>query len=673
MALKSINKQLHDMIRDPLPLISAGPVGDDLLHWKATIMGPLDSPYEGGVFFLDIQIPTDYPFKPPRIKFTTKICHPNIDSNGNIDLDILRQHWSPGLSISKLLLSICSFLTDPNPDCGSLEISNIYKNDRARYEATVREWTRKYAMGDNSSIIEEQQKEQLETPYNVANAYNNAAKWIWKYWKEETKEINGILCKVMVCKVIEDSDSPCGKTYIMRDEPIKDAINHLINYHNITKISCADKRPEDNQEELWKLFADWIIEDSQSINVIASSKFRQLFYKFDPTFNMPRQENISSIIYTSYDTSFSQLQQFIKNEATSISLAVDLWKAKNHQSYLGITCSFLDKKFELREVTLDVACVRYPYTSEHILDALKDVLTRWKIRDLIFTITTNNKSNVKKAILDMGKVNWLGCTANTLHLVIERAVKPAEILIARVKRYIDCLKQNEFLEEEENINPAELLHTIMNFPSQYSSDCFAIKDYRKFEKIRLTQNEMNLIRDLKSILDPFLEITELLKGNNTYSLINPVLLEIKNKFCSESGNNMEINFEDEVTDRNRRIQINEPVDCTGLIDRIKLNLSAAIDHYWKDILDPNFIFFSILDPRIKNLSFVSSSKRYAVEDLLYKKYREMRSTMEIEPDKNVDIKQSQQKTSSILASLKKPAFPIHVNEQNSKNLKSIHH
>ncbi|EXX64832.1 hypothetical protein RirG_139030 [Rhizophagus irregularis DAOM 197198w] len=473
-------------------------------------------------------------------------------------------------------------------DCGSLEISNLYKNDRARYEATVREWTRKYAMGDNSSIIEEQQKEQLETPYNVANAYNNAAKWIWKYWKEETKEINGILCKVMVCKVIEDSDSPCDLSYPKTFKK--------------RQISGADKRPEDNQEELWKLFADWIIEDSQSINVIASSKFRQLFYKFDPTFNMPRQENISSIIYTSYDTSFSQLQQFIKNEATSISLAVDLWKAKNH-------------------------------------------------------------GNVKKAILDMGKVNWLGCTANTLHLVIERAVKPAEILIARVKRYVDCLKQNEFLEEEEeNINPAELLHTIMNFPSQYSSDCFAIKDYRTFEKIRLTQNEMNLIRDLKSILDPFLEITELLKGNNTYSLINPVLLEIKNKFCSESGNNMEINFEDEVTDRNRRIQINELVDCTGLIDRIKLNLSAAIDHYWKDILDPNFIFFSILDPRIKNLSFVSSSKRYAVEDLLYKKYREMRSTMEIEPDKNVDIKQSQQKTSSILASLKKPAFPIHVNE-----------
>ncbi|UZO10063.1 uncharacterized protein OCT59_001661 [Rhizophagus irregularis] len=207
------------MIRDPLPLISAGPVGDDLLHWKATIMGPLDSPYEGGVFFLDIQIPTDYPFKPPRIMFTTKIYHPNIDSNGNIDLDILRQHWSPGLSISKLLLSICSFLTDPNPDCGSLEISNLYKNDRARYEATVREWTRKYAMGDNSSIIEEQQKEQLETPYNVANAYNNAAKWIWKYWKEETKEINDCLKQNEFLEEEEENINPAELLHTIMNFP----------------------------------------------------------------------------------------------------------------------------------------------------------------------------------------------------------------------------------------------------------------------------------------------------------------------------------------------------------------------------------------------------------------------------------------------------------------------
>lgn len=123
-----------------------------------------DSPYSGGVFFLAIHFPTDYPFKPPKVNFTTRIYHPNINSNGSICLDILRDQWSPALTISKgklkllisfmnsaneksVLLSICSMLTDPNPDDPLVpEIAHVYKTDRQRYEATAREWTRKYAV-----------------------------------------------------------------------------------------------------------------------------------------------------------------------------------------------------------------------------------------------------------------------------------------------------------------------------------------------------------------------------------------------------------------------------------------------------------------------------------------------------------------------------------------------
>ncbi|XP_037414582.1 ubiquitin-conjugating enzyme E2-17 kDa-like isoform X1 [Triticum dicoccoides] len=148
MASKRILKELKDLQKDPPTSCSAGPSGEDMFHWQATIMGPPDSPYAGGVFLVNIHFPPDYPFKPPKVSFKTKVFHPNINSNGSICLDILKEQWSPALTISKVLLSICSLLTDPNPDDPLVpEIAHMYKTDRSKYETTARSWTQKYAMG----------------------------------------------------------------------------------------------------------------------------------------------------------------------------------------------------------------------------------------------------------------------------------------------------------------------------------------------------------------------------------------------------------------------------------------------------------------------------------------------------------------------------------------------
>ncbi len=151
MTTKRIVKELTDLRKDPPANCSAGPRDpSDMFLWDGVIFGPSDSPYTGGVFNLTIQFPVDYPFKPPRLMFTTKVYHPNINKDGFICLDILKTNWSPALTISKVLLSVLSMFTDPNPDDPLVpDIANQYKSDRAEYERVAREWTQLYAQGVN--------------------------------------------------------------------------------------------------------------------------------------------------------------------------------------------------------------------------------------------------------------------------------------------------------------------------------------------------------------------------------------------------------------------------------------------------------------------------------------------------------------------------------------------
>ncbi len=149
MATNRIRKELLEFRKEHNESCSAGPLADDIFHWQATIIGPTDTPYAGGLFFLNIHFPADYPFKPPKVNFQTKVYHCNISSSGNICLDILKDKWSPALTITKVLLSICSLFSDCNPDDPLVpEIAQVYRTNRDQHDATAREWTMMYAMSD---------------------------------------------------------------------------------------------------------------------------------------------------------------------------------------------------------------------------------------------------------------------------------------------------------------------------------------------------------------------------------------------------------------------------------------------------------------------------------------------------------------------------------------------
>ena len=149
MSLRRLQREYAEIQQDPPANCTAGPANDaDFFNWDAMIFGPADSPFQGGVFNLSIRFPSDYPFKPPIITFKTRIYHPNINAAGGICLDILKQQWSPALTISKVLLSILSLLTDANPNDPLVpDIANLYKSDKAAYEEKARQWTQMYAQG----------------------------------------------------------------------------------------------------------------------------------------------------------------------------------------------------------------------------------------------------------------------------------------------------------------------------------------------------------------------------------------------------------------------------------------------------------------------------------------------------------------------------------------------
>ena len=119
-----------------------------VLQWKGTLQGPDDTPYAGGFFVVDIQIPANYPFEPPKMKFDTKIWHPNMSSQtGAICLDILKNEWSPALTIRTALLSLQALLCNPEPDDPQdAVVAGMYKRDRAEFNRTAAEWTAKCAL-----------------------------------------------------------------------------------------------------------------------------------------------------------------------------------------------------------------------------------------------------------------------------------------------------------------------------------------------------------------------------------------------------------------------------------------------------------------------------------------------------------------------------------------------
>ena len=147
-----LKKELERLRKEPPHGVTCWPRDGRTDCLQAQLLGAEGTPYEGGVFSLEIQIPDRYPFLPPRVQFTTPIYHPNIDTAGRICLDVLKSQpqgsWKPAHNLSTVLTSIQLLLSEPNPDDGLMaDISHEYKHNQPQFVEKAKEWVRRHASG----------------------------------------------------------------------------------------------------------------------------------------------------------------------------------------------------------------------------------------------------------------------------------------------------------------------------------------------------------------------------------------------------------------------------------------------------------------------------------------------------------------------------------------------
>lgn len=380
------------------------------------------------------------------------------------------------------------------------------------------------------------------------------------------------------------------------------------------------------------------------------------------------------------------MKELLSSSAVSVSMTIDLWTSRAKQGYISITASFISSDFKLYDILLDVKYLSYPHTAERIKDQINHLISEWNLTNKVVAIATDNGSNMVKAVRLIDGVIRIPCTAHILQLIIKKGLEPATVLVLRAKRLIQFFmspKQMERLKDVQiELNYDNILGAIGDVSTRWNStylawdrllylrdaieelaaklfrdrDSNVKKDGRQIKKINLSDDEWNFMESLVTLLSPFEEATTLLGGSNytTLSLMHPVISDLKAKFkdqalsassftepividltkpitiLDDEDNEELIEFLSENDDEiihpttKTKIKINLPMPTEGILDQIKIIISQAFDKYWNELSDLGLIA-SLLDPRVKGLSFVTPLERIKAKDLIKDELQKLKS------------------------------------------------
>ncbi|CAG8747869.1 102_t:CDS:2, partial [Gigaspora rosea] len=415
------------------------------------------------------------------------------------------------------------------------------------------------------------------------------------------------------------------KPYLWQDST-SNLITHLRDIHNLTKESLANKskikvqqqtiqqvimKPHSSyiQEKLTHQVVHYIVSRAQPIYLVEIDDFRLLIKSFDSRFKMPCVNTIKTIIFDTYTLATNQIIDLISKSSDTVSLTFDIWSSRAYDSYLRITCHWLTDSFELHEIVLEIRELDDHYAID-IVESVNSVLDKFSINhQKIFSITTDNGSNIKSAVQQLGVTN-VKCAGHTLQLSKKkrRQLREAQLQIAPgLKEPLDVIKDVDTRWNSTFYSIKRLVHLKSAIMQLYSTlNNHTLREVRKGAETMGSflplEEEFESLEELIMVLSPFDEATQFLSGSKypTLGFMTPMLEELARQLKHFTGQNDEVIFvKDTILD--------------NLIER------------WEDPSEIGMCC-SFLDPRFKQLNFCTSDLHRTTIQTKRRQFNELQTT-----------------------------------------------
>ena len=382
-------------------------------------------------------------------------------------------------------------------------------------------------------------------------------------------------------------------------------------HETIKKAQPPFSKSSERYKKLANAVAQFIAKDLQPISVVDGEGFKRLMELAEPRFIVPSHTYVTNTLLPALYVDVQHKVKIVLSSAHYCSVTTDLWTAKYQcKGYITLTCHLVDDNFELKSFVLTTTEVAEDHTSENLVTVLEAIMMDWEIRDKIVGTSTDNGSNIIKAVRDMGLFS-MPCVGHTLNLAIKKSFEINRVAraLARIRQLVGHFhrssKATSKLREKQQllgVNEHRLINDcvtrwgstydmLTRFIEQQQAICAVLLDSRADRQLMPTDEEISIVEELIVILKSFREGTEIMSGEKYPSLgmVLPLLKKILSTLIPKEGDASFV--------RQVKNAVRTDLESRYQNDKVKRMLRIA----------------TYLDPRFKTLPFVDTSERLEIK------------------------------------------------------------